>query len=267
MKLGGFMEQITSKDNKWIKEYAKLSTSKSYRDKQSLFVVESVKLIAEAFNNNQCFEMVFVTQTCFEKHSHELEKLFQSVKCYIIAEEISKKITGLNTPQGIYAICQKHDKQLTIDKVYCDGKYVMLVDLQDTGNVGTIIRTAEALGINGIIMTNKSCDIYNPKVIRGSMGSVFRMDFMITDEPNVFLTNLKNNNVKTYASVIDTTATSLEKVEFTSPSVLLIGNEGNGLTTEIQSLCEEKITINMAGNTESLNASMAACILMWEMTN
>ncbi|MFZ2539214.1 MAG: RNA methyltransferase [Oscillospiraceae bacterium] len=260
------MEQITSKDNRWIKEYGKLSSSKSYRDKQSLFVVESVKLIVEAFNNNQCFEMVFVTQTCFEKYSHELEKLFQLVQCYIITEEISKKITGLNSPQGIYGVCQKCDKQLAIDKIYSDGKYIMLVDLQDTGNVGAIIRTAEALGINGIIMTNKSCDIYNPKVIRGSMGSVFRMEFMITDEPNALLTNFKHNNVKTYASIIHTEATSLPNVKFTSPSVLLIGNEGNGLTTEMQALCSEKITINMAGNAESLNASMAACILMWEMT-
>ncbi|MEG0692676.1 MAG: RNA methyltransferase, partial [Oscillospiraceae bacterium] len=139
-------------------------------------------------------------------------------------------------------------------------------DLQDTGNVGTIIRTAEAVGIDGIIMTNKSCDIYNPKVIRGTMGSVFRMNFMITDDCSGLLTNFMQHNVKTYASVIHKEATSLEDVLFTSPSVLLIGNEGNGLSMEIQSLCSEKITIKMAGNTESLNASMAACILMWEMT-
>ncbi|MEG0692677.1 MAG: RNA methyltransferase substrate-binding domain-containing protein, partial [Oscillospiraceae bacterium] len=121
------MEQITSKDNKWIKEYTKLSSSKSYRDKQSLFVVESVKLIVEAFNNNQSFEMVFVTQTCFDKHIHELEKLFQSVQYSIITEEISKKITDLNSPQGIYAICKKFDQQLPLDVIYNGGKYIMLV--------------------------------------------------------------------------------------------------------------------------------------------
>lgn len=259
------METITSKDNRWIKQYTKLSSSKSYRDKSCLFVIESVKLILEAFNSNQSFEMVFVTQACYEKYLHELEKLFQSVRFSIITEEISKKLTSQNTPQGIFAICKKLDKKLSIDKIYSSGKYLMLVDLQDTGNVGTIIRTAEAIGIDGIIVTSKSCDIYNPKVIRGSMGSIFRMNFMIIDDEKSFVSKLSDNDVKTYASVVDSNATSLSDAHFKNPSVLLIGNEGNGLSNEIKSICSEKITIKMAGNTESLNASIAACILMWEM--
>lgn len=260
------MEQITSKDNRWIKEYVKLSSSKSYRDKQALFAVESVKLIAEAWNNAQSFEMVFVTQTCFEKYAHELEKLFQSVKYSIITEEISKKMTEVHSPQGIYAICQKQEKQLTLDEICQSGKYILLVDLQDTGNVGSIIRTAEAVGIDGVIMTAKSCDLYNPKVIRGSMGSVFRTRFMITEDCEALLKILQAKHVTTYASVVGQSAVSLQQVKFEDTAVLLIGNEGNGLDLSVQALCSEKITIEMAGNTESLNASMAACILMWEMT-
>lgn len=260
------MEEISSRDNKLIKEYTKLSSSKSYRDKQMLYTLEGVKLAVEAFNNKQELEVVFVTQLCYEKHQSELEKLFQTVRLYIITEEISKKLTEQNSPQGIYVICKKVDKNLSLDKIYSSGRYIMLVDLQDSGNVGTIIRTAEAMGIDGIITTAKSCDIYNPKVIRGSMGSIFRMEFLNVTDTTEFISCLTQNNVKTYASVLDSDAVSLEQVNFSKPCVMLIGNEGNGLTGEVKALCSQRVTIKMSGNTESLNASMAACILMWEMT-
>lgn len=214
------------------------------------------------------FEMVFVTQACYDKHLLELEKLFQpsSMCLNIISDEVSKKMSEQTSPQGIYAICKKLDKMLSVDKIYNKGKYIMLVNLQDCGNVGTIIRTAEAVGVEGIIMTSKSCDIYNPKVIRGSMGSVFRMKFLIEEDCETLLSKLSENGVSSYASVVSNEATSLHDVAFKNPSVLLIGNEGKGLDEVFQNLCSEKITIKMSGKTESLNASMAACILMWEMT-
>lgn len=260
------MEQITSKENRWVKEYIKLSSSKSYRQEKQKFVVESVKLVKEAFENNVSLEMVFVTLECMDKKQYELEKLFQTQHCVIISKEIEKKLSQAKSSQGIFAICSNIDNKLYNDKIYHSGKYVMLVNLQDAGNVGTIIRTAEAVGMDGVIITKSTCDFLNPKVIRGSMGSVFRMPILIIENEFEFLKTLKTYNVKTYASVLDKNAIKLSDVNFSSPFVLLIGNEGNGLDNEVISLCSEKITIKMNGNAESLNASMAAGFLMYEAT-
>lgn len=259
------MEQITSKENRWIKEYVKLSNSKAYRQEMKKFTVESVKLVLEAFENGVQLERVFVTKSCLDKKSQELEKLFQSTKCYLISSEIEGKLSQTKTPQGIFAICCMLDKTLVVDKIYDEGKFVMLVDLQDAGNVGTIIRTAEAVGMNGVIVTQNTCDYLNPKVIRGSMGSVFRMPILVIDDVYSFLDHLKENHVKTYASVLSKEAEDVTRIQFANSSVLLIGNEGNGLSNDVIEKCTNQVTIQMRGKTESLNASMAACILMWEM--
>ncbi len=213
--------------------------------------------------------MVFVTTTLIEKKSQELEKLFQTAKCFVITPEIEEKLSQTKSPQGIFAICGKLDKSITLDTMYLRGKYIMLVNLQDAGNVGTIIRTAEAVGIDGVILTKKTCDIFNSKVIRGSMGSVFRMKTLIVDDEFKTIKSLTENGVKTYASVVDNeddnNIVDLSNVGFENPCVLLIGNEGNGLSASLSDKCTNKVTIKMNGNVESLNASMAACILMWEM--
>lgn len=257
---------ISSKDNKWVKEYVKLTTLKSYRKQKEMFGVEGVKLVKEAFENNLKIEMVFVTSQCLEKNHQVLEKLFQNIKCYIITTDIEKKMSQTKTPQGIFAICSGLNKLLKIQDIALSGRYIMLADLQDAGNVGTIIRTAEAMGINGIIASVNTCDMLSPKVIRGSMGSIFRMPVMLVDDIFEAVNCFKNNNIKVYASVLDKSAVSIDEVEFEKPCVVLIGNEGNGLSQDIVDLCNQKITIKMQGNAESLNASMAACILMWEIS-
>lgn len=261
------MEIITSKENRFIKEYIKLASSKKQRAQTDFFVIEGIKLIEEAFIQSIPFEMIFVTKSCFEKHSARanLAKAFQAVRTALICEEISSKLSEQISPQGVFAIVKKLDKNLEAETVYKGGCYVFLCDLQDPGNVGTIIRTAEALGIDGIIMTSSCCDPYSPKVIRGSMGSSLRVPIMIVDNACATILMLKENNVFTYASVVSPTLTDVREINFKTPSVMLIGNEGNGLPAELQCLCDSLVTIKMSGKAESLNASMAACILMWEM--
>lgn len=259
------MDFITSRENKKVKDFVKLAKSKSYRDQTKCFAVEGVKLILEAFQSHVPLEMVFITNSCFEKNKELLQKLFQTDCGVIITDEISDKMTQQSSPQGIYAICKKLDNPLCTDTIYHSGKFLMLCDLQDSGNVGTIIRTAEAVGINGVIITKNSCDIYSLKTLRGSMGAIFRMPILTVESEIAFLTNMAKNNVKTYASVLDEGAEVLSDITFANPAILLIGNEGNGLSNEVKKLCNSLITIKMLGNAESLNASMAACILMWEM--
>jgi len=259
------LENITSRDNRLVKEFVKISGSKRYRDENGVFALEGLKLIKEAFENNVEIEIVFVTLNCYEKNIKALEKLFQNTRFYIISNEIERKMSNAKTPQGIFATCLRLDKGLLFDKIENKGKYIMLVDLQDAGNVGTIIRTAEAMGIDGIIATKSVCDIYSPKVIRGSMGSSLRMPMFFVEDELEFLAMLKENGVKTYATGVDENSKNLSEIQFSQSCVLLIGNEGNGLPIEIINQCSDMVTISMRGKAESLNASMAACILMWEM--
>ncbi len=260
------MEKITSKDNRWIKEFAKLSSLKSHRDDTGLFALESVKLLREAFQSGIRLSAVLVTERCLEQHEEMLTPILAGSPSFLIDSDLEKKLSLQKNPQGIYGIGVKLDKTLSLDTIKTNGKYVMLCDLQDAGNVGTIVRTAEALGISGIVTTKGTCDFYNPKVIRGSMGSVFRMPFLVAENAGDFLIELSRCGVQTCASVLDSDAVSLDEMEFREPSVLLIGNEGNGLPQSVADVCSRKVTIRMAGKTESLNASMAACILLWEMT-
>ncbi|MCI8406694.1 MAG: RNA methyltransferase [Oscillospiraceae bacterium] len=260
------MEKITSKDNRWVKEYAKLASLKSYRSQSGRFALEGVKLVCEAFQSGIRLPVVLVTGKCLERSGTDLAQAMEWGEWFLIPEELESKLTQQISPQGIYAIGEKLDKILLPDTIKKSGKYVMLCGLQDAGNVGTIIRTAEALGLNGVIATAGTCDFYNPKVLRGSMGSVFRMPCCIVGEEGRFLTELSAAGVQTCASVVDPGAIPIGEAVFRDPCVLLIGNEGNGLSLRTSVLCEQCVTIHMKGKTESLNASMAACILLWEMT-
>lgn len=264
------MDNITSRDNKFVKDFVKLSASKSYRDSRGLFALEGIKLVMEAFNSNICFEMVFVTASCQLKNGQELEKLFQAVAVVQIADELEKKMSNQTTPQGIFAICmapRTGEKAICLDEISGADRLLMLVDLQDPGNVGTIVRTAEALGIDGIIVTDKTCDLFSPKVIRASMGSVFRMKYVVVCDPLKTITMLAGVGVNSYAAVLDADAIDINNARqsLSLPLVLLIGNEGNGLSDDVASCCNDRVTIVMPGKAESLNASMAAGILMWEI--
>lgn len=260
------MEKILSRNNELVKQFVRLSSSKKEREESESFAIESVKLVHEAVLSNVHLQKVLFTQSCLNKHEKLCSELLKMTDCFLIDDALESKLSSQKTPQGIYAIGEKLDKTLSLAKIRDGGCYVMLCELQDAGNVGAIFRTAEALGIDGVIMTQNTCDYLNPKVIRGSMGSVFRMPVLLAEDAMDFVSTLNQNAVTTYASVVDTAAPLLTDVVFSAPSVILIGNEGNGLDAAVVELCAQKLTIHMKGRTESLNASMAACILLWEMS-
>lgn len=144
------------------------------------------------------------------------------------------------------------------------GKFVVLSGLQDPGNVGMIIRTADALGLDGVIMSG-SCELFSPKVIRSTMGSVFRMRIAVENDEDVLFAALAENSVTASAAVIDKDALPVTECSFEGNQAVFIGNEGNGLNPETAARCSRKIIIPMHGNINSLNAAMAAGILMWEL--
>lgn len=253
---------ITSKDNPTVKLYQKLSSSKKERLKYGLFVLEGMRIAEDALRDGSVSH-ILVTEEQFDKMG---EKLLQAdlrdTKLLVISNELGNRIASTDSTQGVFAICRiPVQKKLTFRD---NGRYVVLYGLQDPGNVGMVIRTADALGIDGIILSG-SCDLYSPKVIRSTMGSVFRMDIIVENDTDALFSMLEENNVQTSAAVIDKDAVRVTEHTFTGKQAVFIGNEGNGLPGDTAMRCTRRITIPMSGNINSLNAAMAAGILMWEL--
>ena len=168
------------------------------------------------------------------------------------------------TPQGVLSVIRM--PHYTEEEVMDNGKTPLLMvleDLQDPGNVGTIIRTAEGAGVTGIIMSRGTADIFNPKTIRSTMGSIYRMPFLIVDDAVGFVKGLKARKICTYAAHLHGVHSYREE-DYTKGTAFLIGNEGNGLTEKLSNLADTWVKIPMAGKVESLNAAIAASILMFE---
>lgn len=260
--------EILSKDNAKIKYARKLICNGDFGKKEKYFIVEGLRLCYDAFLSNVIIKETFYTDNAIKKFSDKLKHIMDySENSYKVSDEILKSISDTKTPQGIVCICEKLDKQLSLNTINNVGKFIILENIQDPMNLGTILRTAEALGISFVIISNNCCDIYNTRVLRGSMGAVFRVNVIFPENIGDIIRILQNNNAKVYAAVPDKSSESITKMNLNKYiSVgIAIGNEGNGLTPEVIRLCDEKVTIPMLGGADSLNAAMSAGILMWEM--
>lgn len=254
------MEKITSKNNTIIKDTKKLFTSSKARAEKKRFVLEGARLCFDVLNSVYEADSVFYTESIMKKYPDKLDALIKACdSAYLIGDDIAQKLTDTKTAQGIFLTVKMRDcKNETGDKV------IALDNVQDPSNVGAIIRSAEALGIDSVVVYD-GCDIYNPKAIRASMGSVLRMNVIKTDDLSGLLGGFSNNGYGVYATVPDSTAVKITDVDFSGKAVCVIGNEANGVEQEIKSACDELVTIPMLGRAESLNASVAASITMWEM--
>lgn len=258
---------ITSKENPAVKLYMKLKEQKKARFEQGLFVIEGVRICTDALNEDVRIISVLYTQEAYEKYGDTVTKLCKKAhdSALCISEEIAAKLSDTKTPQGVFCVLETLDKNLSNGKIDKIGKYLILNNLQDPGNVGTILRVADAVGLKGVFLCN-CCDIYNPKTVRSTMGSLFRMPICTGMSYSEVISTFRDLSVPTYASVIDTDALDLRNVEFPISCAVVIGNEGNGLSAEDANACGYKLTIKMHGNINSLNAAAAAGIIMWEMT-
>jgi TrmH family RNA methyltransferase len=235
--------EITSTDNAQIKEYIKLAKHKKYRDETGLFVLEGERLVFDAIKSGITPEKIF----CIGKFSESFSDAF------IISDIIADKMSTQPSSQGIFAICKKPVPEKTLgDKV------IVLAGLSDPGNIGTIIRTADACGITDIISVG-GADIYSPKCTRAAMGSLFHVNIHETKTPFELLTGYT-----TYAAVVGK-GEDIRNVKFVSKSAIIIGHEASGIPEEIVKEAGMSVTINMTGNAESLNAAAAAAILIWEL--
>ena len=179
-----------------------------------------------------------------------------------IPDALAAYLADTDTPQGIFCICPIPSSEHVPDVERC---YAALERIQDPGNLGTMIRTAEAFGLGGVMLTDGCCDPYSPKVLRSSMGGVFRLPIIAVGTLAERLPQLHAEGFRSYACVVERDAAAVQKTVFPRGSICVIGNEGSGLLPETATACSERITIPMAGRAESLNASMAAGIVFWEM--
>ena len=257
---------ITSRENAQIKLYLKLASGRKYRKERGLFVLEGIRLCLDAVKENAELHCVFVTESAEEKYGEALDLLKEraGVRFFHISDELGNKLCDTDATQGVFAICRTLDKNNFNSTICSNGKYVILNHLQDPGNVGTIIRTADAVGISGVFLCG-SCDIYNPKTIRATMGSLFRVNVIDDCNFKEILACMRERNIAVYGAVVDSDAFSLTECDFSRGAAVVIGNEGNGLSSDESALCDHRLTIKMQGNINSLNAAMAAGIIMWEM--
>lgn len=259
------MNKLESKSNDKIKQAIKLRNDSSERKKTGMFFLEGLRLCVDAAKNGIEILSVFVTENALVKNGDELKALTERGKTvYQITEDISNKLSDTKNPQGVFCICKTLDKSHNIDKINYNGMYIAVENIQTPLNLGAVARTAEALGLDGLIVSG-GCDIYNPKAQRAAMGSLLRLPVIEEEDLSSFLKDCAANGMKTYAAVPDRGAPSVTEMDRKKGVVCVIGNEGNGLSDTVINSCVSPITITMKGRAESLNAAAAAAVIMWEM--
>ncbi len=255
---------LTAKNNDKIKAAVRLRDSAKARREEGLFFLEGARLCADAAANTQLVRL-FYTEKAKEKYSDEVSLLEEKAgEICIISEDVALKLSDTLSPQGIFCVYKTIDKKHYIDKIYNSAKLVALENIQDPSNLGAIARTAEALGIGGAVLCG-CCDIYNPKAQRAAMGSLLRLPVITVDSMPDELKKLESLGYTTLVSTPAEKAEDITKCDLGEKTVCVIGNEGNGVTAETAAAGMHLVRVPMKGRAESLNASMAAAIIMWEL--
>ena len=245
------MKEITSLSNPYIKDLSKLK-DKKYLEKSDVFLVEGKHLVEEAYKNG-----------CLKQILSDDESLFiEGVDCVKVTYDIIKKITDTVNPQNIIGLVSKFNNEIDIENI----KSVVILDgVSDPGNVGTIIRTAAGLGIDLVVLSNDSVDLYNPKVVRSTQGALFSMKILKCDIKKLIL-DIKKNGIKVFGTALDGSI-ELKKVSKPERFAIVLGNEAQGVKEEVLDLCDSKVKIDITDKVESLNVAIAGAIVMHYLIN
>ena len=279
------MEIISSKDNKRIKYIRSLLEKGGIRKKNHSFVVEGIKLVDEALEYGNVLDII-VSESLYEEivsgdlsrnallsdnGKHIIKQVKQGTSLTVVSDAVFKSVSETITPQGVIAVVDMPESGLLegdyLKKAYeKSGKIKLLVleDTADPGNLGTIMRTAEAAGVTGVIMGKGTVDIFNPKVVRSTMGSIFRLPFAYVDDLKAVILGLKRDGISFYATHLKGKE-SYRDISYSDKAGILIGNEARGLSDEIANLADTYVIIPMQGKVESLNAAVAAALMMYEV--
>jgi len=251
MNKGEYMKHMQSNKNEKVKQWKKLLTKKG-RDQSGLFLVEGEHLVYEAKEAGVIHELI-VSESYYSKLP---KSLFSNIETYILANEIVGTLSDTETPQGIFATC----KPMKAENI--QGERFLLIDsVQDPGNVGTMIRTADAVGVDAVIIGEGSVDIYNPKVLRSAQGSHFHLP-IIRGNLEKWIDTLKENSIPVYGTALKG-AHPMYEVDGGQPFALIVGNEGQGVNQELLKKTTKNLYIPIYGKSESLNVSVATGVLLY----
>lgn len=255
------MQIITSKDNDFVKHVKKLK-DKKYRDLSKEYVIEGIKLIKEAIEEKAEIKQIVICEDCAKTDVISKELMYEIAKfeCVYVNKKIFNTLTGVVNPQGIIAIIGREDNKNEID--YSQDVIVALDDIQDPGNLGTILRTIDSVGLTQILVSRGTADVFNPKVVRSTMGAIFRVKIIECEDFEATLKEVKKHKFKLVVTSLQSKE-SFYDIDY-NKKVIIIGNEANGVKQEIQDMADNKVIIPMLGKTESLNASVATGIMLYE---
>lgn len=256
---------ITSTANLKVKRVVQLRKKKKAREEEGVFLVEGIRMFREIPTGR--LREIYVSEGCMKREGKRIREVADQagIRPELVSDAVFEHLSDTRTPQGILSVVAR--SAYTMEDIAGGAcPHVLVLDrLQDPGNVGTILRTAEGAGVTGILLDSECADIYNPKTIRSTMGSVFRMPFCYMQDLQEGISELKQRGLHTYAAHLDGKH-FYDEEDYRRPCAFLIGNEGNGLRGEIAGLADTYIKIPMAGRVESLNAAIASAVLMFEVS-
>lgn len=251
---------ISSTSNPKVRQVTGLAKKAKMRKELGLYVVEGLRMCRELLAGQ--VEAMYVSESFAGEKSHR--ELAERFSCELVSDEVLKAMSDTQTPQGILALVRQPSYRMEdLLKSGTPAHLMILETIQDPGNLGTIIRAGEGAGITGVIMNSGTADIYNPKVIRSTMGSIYRVPFLYTDDLAGTLALLKKKNIRLFAAHLKG-KNNYEEEDYTGNTGFLIGNEASGLSDEISAMADTYVKIPMLGRVESLNAAVASSILMYE---
>lgn len=268
-------EIITSRNNPLVKWAASLQ-DKKWRDREGCFIAEGTKLTYEAIEAGLPIRSVFVDEERKDKILPKLESVMSDKNCekipiYLLSSSAFEKISTEKAPQGVISVIKSLDFFYNIDIIYNEEffldeneKALVLCSVRDPGNLGAVIRSAVAFGVDHIVLTSDCADVYNPKTVRSAMGSLFRTKITTVKNLSSFIVAAKHNGRRVFAAELTDSAISLTDAALSATDVVIIGNEGHGIPSEVSEICNGSVYIPISKKTESLNASVAAAIFMWE---
>ncbi len=233
---------ITSKDNETIKNIRKLK-EKKYRDVSGKYIVEGIKLIKEAIDEKAEIDTIVVCDNCVKSGEINQKILYEIAKynCVYVDEKVFNNITDVQNPQGLLAVIDKKNTDKNIN--YEENLIVVLDDIQDPGNLGTILRTIDSVGLSQVIISKKSGDVFNPKVVRSTMGAIFRVNIIQSEDLVSTLKEIKKHKFKIIATSLQTEE-NIYNIEY-KKTAIVIGNEANGVSKEVVEMADKKVKIPM----------------------
>lgn len=258
---------ITSDTNGQIKELVKLQKNARYRRKSRCFVAEGIKLTKEAADYGK-LQRVYIGEELYRQRwgdvsERKVSSEFHGVPVDVVSQPVLEQISETVTPQGILGVVEM--PEYSLEDILSDKRriFLLLDDLRDPGNLGTILRTSEGADMSGVILSRESVDLFNPKVVRATMGAIFRVPFLYVEDLARIIEEMQKRKIAVYGTMLEGSV-CYDQVDYTLPTGIVVGNEANGISEKVSRCLTGRIRIPMGGKLESLNAAVAAAVVMYE---